>query len=378
MNSQLLRHILRGEIRIDSPEALACLLAEAPGCPELLKMHARLLAAHERPGEARARYREAAGRFLAEGRILAAWSAELSAWRLGRPSAGELAAFQGEIDRSPPGGGPADAFLRSLARRERLAVLACCRRSRVPAGEILLRPGAPPEDLHLVVEGTLRESRYETVEEKPRRRRPPSRTLREGDAFGDVYPFQERRPSSSLVEAVGPAEILAIPRGRLMRACRRHPAVERGLVRLCGLRSDMQRPAGEEGIRRGDRYRIPVPMRVEVATDGLGRGTLRLEGLSHDLSVSGVSFVPETDGLPPPPADPSACDPLVGRRVKAALHGPGVALEIAGRIVRRRTLLHGGRRRSSLAIEFEELPPHLRGLLFAFAGSLAAAKPKTP
>lgn len=378
MNPQVVRHILQGEICIGSPEALACLLAEAPECPELLKMHARLLAEHERPEEARARYREAAGRFLAEGRILAAWSAELSAWRLWRPSRGELTAFQGEIDRSPPGGGPADAFLRALARRERMAVLACCRRSCVPAGEILLRPGRPSEDLHLVVEGTLRESRYETVEEKPRRRRPLSRTVREGDAFGDVYPFPKRRLSASLVEAVSPAEILSVPRERLKRACRRHPAVERGLVRLCGLRSETESPVGEGGVRRGERYRIPVPMRVEVAANGLGPGTLRLEGFSHDLSVSGVSFVAETDGLPPPLPGPPASDPLIGRRVKAALQGERVALEIAGRIVRRRIVIHGGRRHSSLATQFDELSPRLRGLLFAFAGSLIAAKSDTP
>ncbi len=378
MNPQVLRHILQGEIRTGSPEAFGCLLAEAPACPELLKMYARLLEEHARREEARAHYREAAGRFLAEGRILAAWSAELSAWRLRRPSPSELAAFQDEIDRSPPGGGPADAFLRALTRGERMAVLACCRRSCAPPGEILLRPGPPPEELHFVVEGTLRESRYETVEEKPRRRRPSSRTVRQGDAFGDVYPFHERRPSSTLVEAVSPAEVLSISRERLMRACRRHPAVERGLVRLCGLRSENENPAGEEGVRKGERYRIPVPMRVEVLADGPEQGRLSVAGLSYDLSVSGVSFVPETDGLPPPPSGGTTSDPLLGRRVKAALHGEGVALEIAGRIVRRRILLQDGRRQSSLAIQFDELPPRLRGLLFAFAGSLACGKTAAP
>lgn len=229
-----------------------------------------------------------------------------------------------------------------------------------------------------MVEGTLRESRYETVDEKPIRRRPSSRTIRQGDAFGDVYPFHERRPSSTLVEAVSPAEVLSISRDRLMRACRRHPAVERGLVRLCGLRSENDNPAVGQGVRKGERYRIPVPMRVEVLADAPGQSRLCVAGLSYDLSVSGVSFVPETDGLPPPPPGGPASDPLLGRRVKAALHGEGVALEIAGRIVRRRILLHDGRRHTSLAIHFDELSPRLRGLLFAFAGNLASGQRAAP
>lgn len=376
MNPQVLEHILRGEIRISSPEAFESLLSETPRHPGILRLYARALEHHGRSDAARRRYLNAAEGFLAEGRVLAAWSAAMQAWRLKRPAVAELAAFHDAIERRPPNGTPADRFLRGLSRAERMAVLARCLHSAVPAGAVLLRPGSPSHHLHLLVAGTLRESRYETVEERPRRDRPPVRLLREGDAFGEIYPFHEPRPGRFLVEGVEPAELVSIDRGRLMRACLRHPGVERALVRLLGLRSEATTGGTPEGVRRGARYRIPVSMSVEIEAAGKGVAPLRLAGFSFDLSVSGVSFIPEANGLPPAPAGPPAEDPLIGRRVKAALHGQGMALEIDGRIARRRTLLFEGRRSLALAIQFDGLPPRLRGLLFAFAGNLAAGNPE--
>ena len=377
MNPQVLEHTLRGEIRVSSPEAFESLLSETPGHPGLLRLYARVLEHHGRIDAARRRYFQAAEGFLAGGRVLAGWSAAMQAWRLKRPAAAELAAFHDAIERTQPNGTPADRFLGTLSRAERMAVFARCLQSAVPAGAVLLRPGNPVHHLHLLVAGTLREARYETVEERPRRDRPPVRLLREGDVFGEIYPFHEPRLGRLLVEGVEPAELLSIDRGRLMRACRRHPGVERALVSLLGLRSEAAGGGAAGGVRRGARYRIPVSMSVAIEAAGEGLEPLRLTGLSFDLSVSGVSFIPEGNGLPAAPAGPPGEDPLIGCRVRAALHGQGMTLEINGRIARRRTLLFEGRRSPALAIQFDGLPPRLRGLLFAFAGDLAAGRAET-
>lgn len=372
MNPQVLEHILRGETRVSSPEALASLLAKAPGHPELLRIHAGALEQGGRIEAARRHYLQAAAGFLAAGRTLAAWSAAMRAWRLRRPAAAEVFAVHEAIERSRPRERPADRFLQALGRAERMAVFSRCLHSAVPAGAVFQRPGTPPQHLHLVVSGALRESRYETIEERPRRGRPPIRLLGEGDAFGEVYPFHGRRSGRVLVEGVEPAEVLSIGRRRLMRACLRHPGVEGALVRLLGVRSEAAGAGAAEGIRKGDRYRIPVSMSVVIDAASNGGEPLRLAGLSFDLSVSGVCFIPETDGLPPAPTGKPGDDPWIGRRVRAALHGQGMTLEIDGRIARRRTLLFEGRRTPALAIRFDGLPPRLRGLLFAFAENLAA------
>jgi hypothetical protein len=90
-----------------------------------------------------------------------------------------------------------------------------------------------------------------------------------------------------------------------------------------------------------------------------------MTGFCSDLSVSGVSFIPEANGSGPKAGELS--DGLVDRAVRVCVPAGDLSLSITGRIVRKRQVVFNGYRVTALGIRFAEMPPRLRGAFFAFA-----------
>jgi hypothetical protein len=367
MDNSIADHILDGSIVIDSTEAFASVLKEFPGRPELLRVYADLLAAKNDRTSAVEHYARAAQGFLNAGRLLRAWVAKSLQWQLQRPARHDLLGFHRAIASTPHNGAPVDDFVQKLAPRERMAVFSRFRRICVPAGTTLLKAGDPQANLHLVVSGVLKEDCYEMVTQKSRPRREACRVLWEGDSFGDIYPFADQSPSQSHVAARKRSELIVISRQRLIRVSRRHPKVESGIIRLCRIRSEKPSETASAGVRKGQRYPIPIRMRLEVLPDGSGQPPVILDGSSRDLSVSGVSFIPEKNGQPPDEIGGADADDFIDRNVHVIISADSLSVSISGRIVRRRKVVVNGHAIKSFGIQFSEMPPRLRGAFFAFA-----------
>ena len=305
MKKSIPDYILDGSIVIDSLEAFASILKEFPGRPELLKMHADQLAAKKLREAAIEQYDQAARLFLDAGRLFQAWVSKILQWRLKRPSRDQLLEFHQAFDRTTHNGAPVDEFIKNLAPAERMAVFSQFRRIWAGAGKTILNAGDRQTHLYLVVSGVLKETCYEMMTQKPRFRREGCRLLWEADSFGEVYPFSEQISTQSHVVATTRVEVVMISRQRLMRACRRHPCVENGIIRLCRIRSVKKIEPPSNGVRKGQRYSIPTRMSVSVLPNENGQLPMVMEGHSRDLSVSGVSFIPERNGEQPK-ADVSA------------------------------------------------------------------------
>jgi hypothetical protein len=363
MSKSLSEHILAGSITIDSLDASMSILKEQPDCPEMLKIHADLLAADHQQAAAAAHYSRAAQRFLAQGRPFQAWVAQTLQWLLQRPRPDQFLDFHMALERAPRTGGPVDRFIQALNPPERMAVFARFQRLRLSGGNTLMKPGAPQTKLHLVVGGQLRECNYEMVSHKPRPGREPSRTLREADAFGDVYPFNAGTSGHSHVETVTRTELLVIAKSHLSRVCRRYPAVESGLIRLCGVRTG-KTAQPPNAVRRGERYAVSTKLALTILPPSPGGPSVDMIGFCSDLSVSGVSFIPEANGGPP---TGDLADGWVNRAVRVTIPAGHISLAIAGRIVRKRQIVFNGYRVTALGIRFAEMPPRLRGAFFAFA-----------
>ncbi|MCU0563263.1 MAG: cyclic nucleotide-binding domain-containing protein [Desulfobacterales bacterium] len=365
MPKTILEHVIDGSIVIDSLEASKSILKDHPDCPELLKIHADLLAADRQQTAAADHYARAAVRFLSQGRPFQAWVAKTLQWTLQRPRPDQLLDFHLALGRAPQTEAPVDGFVRMLAPPERMAVFSRFQRLRSPGGRSLMKAGAPQSRLYLVVSGLLRESSYETVSQKPRPGREASRTLREADAFGEVYPFNGDSPGRSHVEAVGRSELLVLSKSHLIRVCRRFPNVESGLIRLCGVRAGTREAHLSNAVRRGERYAVSTKLSLTVLPAAAGEAPVRMAGFCSDLSVSGVSFIPEANGDEPKAAVLS--DGLVARAVRVCVTAGDLSLSIAGRIARKRQVVFNGYRVTALGIRFAEMPPRLRGAFFAFA-----------
>jgi CRP-like cAMP-binding protein len=367
MKKSIPEYIVDGSILVDSVEAFAGILKEFPGRPELLKMHADQLAARKIRDAAIEHYDQAARLFLDAGRLFQAWVSKILQWRLMRPSRDQLLEFHRAVESTIHNGAPVDDFIKNLTPAERMAVFAQFRRIWAGAGKTILKAGERQTHLYLVVSGVLKETGYEMVSQKPRCRREACRVLWEADSFGEVYPFSEQIPAQSDVVANSRVELVMISRQRLMRACLRHPHVESGIIRLCRIRSENKKESLSNGVRKGHRYPIPTRMSVEILPERESDPSIVMEGYSRDLSISGVSFMPERNGAPPEEDGQLSLKDLLHRNVRVTIPTDQLLVAISGQIVRKRHIVINGHKTPCYGIQFSEMTPRLRGAFFAFA-----------
>jgi hypothetical protein len=126
-----------------------------------------------------------------------------------------------------------------------------------------------------------------------------------------------------------------------------------------------RRSAYFTGRRKGERYFIRTRMSVVVPQEDTDRPDLLLKGFSHEMSLSGVSFVPEQNGSRPEPL--RQAENLINRKVCIRILADGITVEVPGEVVRTDELAINGHKLLSLAIQFTKMTPQVRGMVLAFA-----------
>jgi hypothetical protein len=379
MKKTFLEHILDGSIVIKSVEAMSSALKEFPDQPELVRMYADLLAGRGLRQAAVQQYNQASRLFLSSGRLFQAWFSKILQWQFQKPSREELIKTQFIVESFTHRGAPVDAFIQGLPPRPRMAVFSQFKRIVKPAGKTILKAGQQPAYLYVVVSGVLKEASYQMVVQKPRFHRQGSRILKEDDIFGDIYPFTEEITTQSYVQTVTRVELLAMSRRRLMLVCRKYPEIERGIIRLCRIRSGRRDPHPSDIARMGERYPIPAKMSVEILPAEESDLPIVLNGYSQCLSVSGISFIPENNGFDEDPGQKPEWQAINGdlltRKVRVSIPDQEFSVAILGRIVRKSEVVVNGFRTPCFGIQFAEMPPRLRGAFFAFAEGAKDAFP---
>ncbi len=110
-----------------------------------------------------------------------------------------------------------------------------------------------------------------------------------------------------------------------------------------------------------------VNMTVEIHPAGVPKAVVVLKGSARDLSISGVSFIPETNGNGLPANLASLVKDPDHQRVRVAISSEALSMSIPGQIVRTRELMVNGNRALSLGIQFDDVSPRVRGAFLAFA-----------
>jgi hypothetical protein len=244
--------------------------------------------------------------------------------------------------------------------------------NRFPAGKTIRNIGEPETHLGFVLAGELKESYYHLIGHKPRfnkqrLRQGTSRLLGQNHVFGDVFPFTEINISQGVIETTTCTEVIAIPRRRLFQVCEKFPKVQLGILKLLQIRSETGADSPSGSVRRGERYAMQVNMTVEFLPTGVTGPVVVLNGAASDLSISGVSFIPGTNGTGPPENFASMVKNLDHQRVQVAIASEALSMSIPGQIVRTRKLMINGSRTLSLGIQFDDVSPRVRGAFIAFA-----------
>jgi CRP-like cAMP-binding protein len=372
MSKTILEHILDGAIVIDSGEAFASVVKEFPEHPELLKLFADFLTATGKGPSAAQHYSKASEIFLGSGRLLHAVVAKMLEWRFDRPCREALLRFLSAVSVHPHDESPVNRFLQSLLPAELMALFSQFSCHRFPSGKTIRTIGEPETHLWFVLAGELKESYYQLIGHKPkfnkqRLQQGASRLLGKNNVFGDVFPFTEISLSQIVIETTACTEVIAIPRRRLIQVCQKFPKVELGILKLLQIRSEKGSDSPSGKVRRGERYAMQVNMTVEIHPKGGPGPAAVLNGSASDLSLSGVSFIPEANGAVPPAKLASLVKDLDHQRVRVAISSEALTMSIPGQIVRTRELVVNGSRTLALGIQFDEVSPRARGAFLAFA-----------
>jgi hypothetical protein len=367
MSKTLPDYILDGSITVNSVEAFNNILQLFPDEPELVRMQADLFAGQDLREAAAGCYDQAARLFLCSGRLLQAIVCKMLEWRLFKPSRSSVLKFHLAVEVAAHVDRPLDIFLQNLSPQERMAVFARFERFWVLAGRTFKKPGEPERSLCMVVSGKLKESCSQTIDPKSGIRRESSRVLDAGGVFGEVYPLQEAGLTLSTVEALVRSELVAIPKRRLIQLCWKYPDVQQGIMQLCRLNAESNPELLSDLSRKGERYRVPVKMSVEVLPCSEKEEPIVLNGYSRDLSISGVSFVSEVNPIEDAARLSFLPQRIEARRANVTLAAEEISITISGRVIRCRKAIVDGGRTLVLGIHFAEIPPRLRGTFFSIA-----------
>ena len=363
-------HIVDGAIEFNSVEAGNCLLSLFPGVPDLLRLQADLLAIKNCREAAAGYYSEAAKLFLSAGKILQAVVTKSLEWRLIRPSRKTMLKFHFAIEVTAHDGSPLNVFLQNLKPLERMALFAQFERRVFPAGKTILKIGDPENGLTFVISGKLKENRSQTIDQKPGVHREANATLEEGNFFGDIYPLNEAVSSSVVIDTLTRVELTTLSKRRLIQLCCKYPNVQQGLFRLYRIRLNSDSEILSSRARKGERYTVPVRMKVEFPAPVEGGTPGVLNGYARDLSISGMSFIVEANDMDEI-TDWQTVSPNGGpRNVRVSLPSEGLSVAISGSIIHSRRMVVNGNKTVVLGIQFAEIPPRLRGVFLSVAGSL--------
>ena len=372
MSKAILEHILDGSIVIDSVEAFGSVVNEFPEHPELLKLFADFLTAKGKGPSAAQHYSRASEIFLGSGRLLHAVVAKMLEWRFERPCRETLLRFLSAVSVHPHDESQVNRFLQSLLSAELMALFSQFSCHRFPSGKTIRNIGEPETHLWFVLAGELKESYYQLIGHKPkfnkqRLQQRACRLLGQNNVFGDVFPFTEICISNGLIETTTATEVIAIPRQRLIQVCQKFSKVELGVLKLLQIRSETGADSPSGKVRRGERYAMQVSMTVEIHPAGIPGPPVVLNGSARDLSLSGVSFIPETNGAGPPDKLASLVKSLDHQRVRVAISSEALLMSIPGQIMRARELVVNGSRTLALGIQFDKVSPRVSGAFLAFA-----------
>ena len=363
-------HIIDGSIVINSIDLMLDILKKYPAEPHLVRIYADLIFKYKMHEAAAKAYNRAAILFLNSGKMLPAIVAKISQWHIEMPSDQHVKSFLSELNNNHHRDLPIGHFFSKLSIQELKALCSLFENIRLPGGQVVKEIGDTEEHLFFIVSGQLKDSIYLTLQNNRKIFRKPTLTLSENDFFGDIYPFNKEQRSQSYIETLEPAELVRIPKEKLMRICRKYPNIELGIIDLLSIRSINDKEAAVDEIRRETRYKFTLRLELEIYPEDDPDQAIYLEGDSEDISIGGMSIAIEPNNIREPHTISSLEKTISTSRINVSVVTQTLLLKISGKIAWHREVVHNGSKTLALGMQFDEMSPKIRGLLFALFNSL--------
>ncbi len=365
-----LEHIIEGSIVINSIDLMLDILKKFPAESDLVRIYADLLLKNKMHEAAAKAYNRAAILFLNSGKMLPAIVAKISQWHIEMPSDQNVKSFLSELNSNHNRELPIGHFFSKLSIHELKALCSLFENTRLPAGHVVKEIGDTEDHLFFIVSGRLKDSIYLTLQNRRKVFRKPTLTLSENDFFGDIYPFNKEQRSQSYIETLEPVELVRIPKEKLMRICRKYPNIELGIIDLLSIRSITDKEAPVDEIRKETRCKFTLRLELEIYPEHAPDQAIYLEGDSEDISIGGMSINIDPTNIREPQTVSSLDKTISNSKINVSVVTHTLLLKISGKIAWRREVVHNGAKTLAVGMQFDEMVPKIRGLLFALFNSL--------
>ena len=370
IDKNTVEHIIDGSIEINSIELMLVILKKFPAEPNLVRIYADLLTKYKMHEAAAKAYKRAAKLYLDTGKILPAIVSKISQWHIEMPSDQNVQSFLSELDSNNNKTLPLGHFFSKLSIHELKAFCSLFEKIRLPSGHVVKEIGDAQDHLFFVVSGRLKDSIYLSLQNQRKIYRKPTLILAENDFFGDIYPFNKEQRSQSYIETLEPVELVRIPKEKLMRIGRKYPNIELGIIDLLSTRTLTDEDGPSDEIRKQTRHKFALKLQLEIYPEQSPDQAIHLEGDSEDISIGGMSIIIDSTEAGNN-HDISSLDKIVtNAKINVSVVTHTLLLKISGMIVWGRDVVHGGAKTLAIGMQFDEMSPKIRGLLFALFSSL--------
>jgi PilZ domain/Cyclic nucleotide-binding domain len=360
--------IIDGSIRIDSQTEFENVLRLFPNDPALLRAYADLLVIKKSSQAAIKSYEEAANLFIDSGMTLQAIVSKSMQWKLRQPSdTEEIRQFFTTAGQNGRHSAPVNAFFSNLSYSAIVSILYPLVKIRLPAGRMVKKVGDEETYLYFIVSGALRATTFQPVNtDNDIVYKKSNFHLSENDFFGDIYPFEEKRLSTSYVETISETELIKISKINLMKVCVKCPEVERGLAELFESQSGIEEKENGVKMRIGSRQPVPVKVHLQIQAGSNGNPPLTLKGYSRDISIGGICVVLDSEYRD----HPSLKDGIKDADVQISLPSEDFTVNVPGKVIWSRQIDIEHESAIALGMQFREMSPKSRGMLLGFANNL--------
>ena len=363
-------HIIDGSILIDSVEAFKSILKQYPENAALLKAYSDFLTKNNLFDLAAKSYREASNLYVKEGKILQAIVSKKLEWRIQTADEKEIKLFLESLKSGKFKEIPLKVFFNRLGHEEMLEVITSFVRARLPAGTVIKKKGDDEDNLYFVVSGTLKDSLYPSIDEKVKVHRPPNIYLNENEFFGDVYPFNDDRKCQSDIETITQVELVKLSKPKLIQLCKKYSNLELGILDLCKIRLQTDQLGDTRLLRKAHRYEMPVDMNLELYPQAKSNTPVMVEGFSSDISVGGICAILDSGNASIAAIVEAFENERNSKKIWVGFPAEKMHIKVLGRIAWSYAVNLNDQKTLVLGIQFEEMSPRLRGMLFMFANSL--------
>jgi len=363
--ASIFEELISGTIKFNNSEEFRRAITNTPRDPWLYRLLADLHKRNKSFIEADKTYRKAYQLFMEQGKSLQGISALLRSWSIIRPTAHGFRALHSQLRHKDSQSSAIAECLAKMSYQELTAVLHKSVLIKYPAQHVVRKAGEIDDSLFVVVYGKL-------ISTAPDDNGPQNENnatiLKENDFFGDRHPGSTEKSVSNLVKTITEVELLKISKPDLLTLCGEHPDLQIGLNSLQDDLSldDEEKPT--KFFRKTSRRKLITTMLLEIFDREPGKFPFVVKCFTSDLSLGGACVIVDPRYRDLPIAD------LVNRksRLNISLPDESISLTILGRLAWYKETDLDGEDTYAIGVQFNEMPPRLRGLLIVFANAVGS------